>query len=197
MQIMTTSKAAAHKIIGFVVVVLTSLILTSCIPITIPLDVVVLSDVQLDLGALEPGQAIPAEYGSFDYEFCETWPSLDDLKAELRKVAGSIVDFVQVTSVQPELVELTASNGSFSSLTEVSLTIVLPDESTVVVSATVSADGKTLTIQPTDTLDLVELLQTYGGAESWIKLLVSAAGNVPDPIPTVSVRVIGSVTVEL
>lgn len=174
-----------------------------CIPIVIPVDLVVAKDVSVPLGNLLPGTPFPPELASESTELCEDWPSMDALKAELAKVLGdsmanSIMGMVQITSVKPESVELTASKGDFGSVTQLELTLGLPDDSQVVVTGhTADGNAAKLVVEPTAPLDLVDLLNTYGGTHTCVTASIAAAGTIPDPNPVFDVRVKGSVTLDL
>jgi len=182
----------------FAVSVVLVVALTGCIPITIPLDLIVAHDVVIDLGVLQPGMPFPADFASQEFEFCEEWPDLDALRTWLKEeVGGALANMVQIKGIQPQLIEAIATEGNFSSIAGAELEITLPDSSSIVVSAEPSEDGSRLTITPEDTLDLIGVLETYGGEYSCIQLHVSATGVLPDPNPVFDLRVKGSIIVEL
>lgn len=172
--------------------------LTGCIPISIPLDLIVAHDLSIDLGVLQPGMPFPSDFANQEFEFCEEWPDLDALRVWLKdEVGGVLANMVKITGIQPQLIEAIATEGNFSSIEGAELEITLPDSSMIVVSAEPNEDGSRLTISPEDTLDLIEVLETYGGEYSCIQLHVSATGTLPDPNPVFDLRVKGVIVVEL
>ena len=180
-------------------IVLGSALCAGCVPIVIPIDMVVAKSVSVPLGDLQPGMPLPPDVVNQQTEFCADWPSMDSLKAEIGKVVGAwILDMVDVTSIKPESVTVTASQGNFGSLEALTLSATLPDGSEVVVDAA-SADeaGTTLVFRPKAPLDLNDVLKQYGGERTCVQVGVAASGSVPAPNPVFDVRVKGSVTLDL
>lgn len=179
------------EVIGLLILV--SVASAGC-PLVIPIDVEVADGESVSFGDLPPGSQIPEDFPGHEHEYCGDLPTTSDLMSELEDVVGSLIaGLLHVDAAVLEAVELNATKGDFSSIEDVVLTAELPDGSTLVAEDDPSqSDATRLVFVPGQEVDLVDLLERYGGTSDCVYLTVDVTGTVPDPEPVVAIRVRGT-----